>query len=246
MQALILAAGYGKRLKPITDSIPKAMAEVNGTPLLINALDNLSGRDISEVILVVGHKQDYIHQHIGAEYRGMKITYVENPLYLTTNNIYSLYLAGNYIRDDVLLLECDLFYRRELIDAVLPVQADCTLLVSKYNPNTMNGTVVSADDSGKVTMMYINRHQGPGFDYSDKYKTVNIYTFKKDFLMRQYLPAIEQYVRTQSVNSYYEMVLGSLIYFGNSDIRMINVDENQWCEIDDAKDLERAQLKFKP
>lgn len=245
MQALILAAGLGRRLLPITDTIPKAMAEVNGAPLLVNALDHLSGRGITEVILVTGYMGDTIRQRIGAVYRGMRIIYVENPLYETTNNIYSLYLAERYLHDDLLMLECDLFYRRELINGVIGAPADCTVLVSRYNPLTMDGTVVSADETGKATMMYLRRHQGPGFDYADKYKTVNIYVYKKDFLIKKFLPAVEQYIRTQTTNSYYEMVLGSLIYFGNDDIRILSINESEWCEIDDTKDLERAEHQFK-
>lgn len=244
MQALILAAGFGKRLKPYTDKAPKALVEVNGVPLLINALNALSRRGIAEVVVVVGHMRDVIRQRIGTEYRGMKITYVENPLYRTTNNIYSLYLARDYLHDDLILLECDLFYPRELIDSAVSAGADCGVLVSRYNPVTMDGTAVSADENGNIKMMYINRHQGPGFDYSDKYKTVNIYVFKKDFLLKKYLPAIETYVRTQSPDSYYEMALGALIYFGNDDIRIVEVDENQWCEIDNKEDLERAERRF--
>ena len=70
MKALILAAGFGKRLQPITLSIPKSMVEVNHTPLLVNALNNLVDLGITEIGIVVGHMADYIRDHIGPSWRG--------------------------------------------------------------------------------------------------------------------------------------------------------------------------------
>lgn len=115
MKALILAAGYGKRLRPITDKIPKSMAAVNGTPLLINALHNLTELGINQIGIVVGHMANYIRDSIGSKFNGAKIFYYENPRYLETNNIYSLYKALDFFDDDSLMLECDIFYRLELL-----------------------------------------------------------------------------------------------------------------------------------
>ena len=115
MKALILAAGYGKRLRPITDKIPKSMVAVNGTPLLINALHNLTELGINQIGIVVGHMADYIRSSIGDKFNGANIIYYENPRYLETNNIYSLYKALDFFDDDSLMLECDIFYRLELL-----------------------------------------------------------------------------------------------------------------------------------
>lgn len=119
MKALILAAGFGKRLRPLTDTIPKPMVEVNGVPLLVNALNNLVDCKVYDIGIVVGHMADYIRERIGSEYRGAKITYFENERYLETNNVVSLYVARQFLDDDVLLLEADLFYRKNLIEALL-------------------------------------------------------------------------------------------------------------------------------
>ena len=244
MQALILAAGFGKRLRPLTDKIPKALVEVNGTPLLLNALNHLSKYKIDEVIIVTGHMKDKIVNRIGFNYSNMKIIYVDNPIYDKTNNVYSLYLAKNYIHDDLILLECDLFYNQKLIDTIMQGQADCNILVSPYDQKTMNGTVIKVDSENNAQALIIKRDQGQGFDYTNMMKTVNIYTFKKDFAIRQFFPAVELYIKTESINSYYELVLGSLIYYGNSNIKVVPIDATEWCEIDDMEDLKRAQMLF--
>lgn len=244
MQALILAAGFGKRLQPITNTIPKSLVEVNGTPLLVNALDHLSGRTIDEVVIVVGHKKEKIMDRIGHMYQGMKITYVENPDYDRTNNIYSFYLARNYIHDDVIMLECDLFYQRELIDKIVDTTADCNILVSPFNPETMDGTVIEPGDDGKARALSVNRMQGPDFCFNGKLKTINIYKFKKEFIVNKFFPMLKTYMHLYDKNSYYELVLGILIYLRNDDFQIVPIDESKWCEIDDRDDLKRANIQF--
>ena len=241
MQALILAAGFGRRLRPITEKIPKALVEVNGTPLLINALNHLSKYGVKEVIIVVGHMKEKIVEKVGFNHFNMRIIYVDNPKYSETNNVYSLYLAKNYIHDDLIMLECDLFYNWNLINTIVQGQADCNILVSPYDKKTMDGTVVKVDSKNNAEALIIKRDQGEGFDYTNMMKTVNIYKFKKEFIVNKFLPAIELYIQTQSVNSYYELVLGSLIYFGNSNIKVVPINATEWCEIDDMNDLRRAE-----
>lgn len=244
MQALILAAGCGNRLRPLTDRVPKALVEVCGKPLLIHALDCLSERNISEVIIVVGDKKNVLVERIGFLYKGMKIIYVDNPRFQETNNVYSFWLARPYIREDLIMLECDLYYRRSLIDLVLSGKGAANILVSPFNASVMDGTVVSADANDRVLALTIKRDQNKGFDYSNQLKTVNIYYFGKEFICNRYFPLVELYISTQQVNSYYELVLGSLIYWGNDDIRVIRVTGDNWCEIDTIEDLGMANKKF--
>jgi choline kinase len=244
MQAIILAAGFGQRLAPVTEDLPKALVEVNGHPLLVNALNLLSEFDIDEAIIVVGHLREKIIQRIGTVYKGMRITYVDNPRYRETNNVYSFYLTKDYIRDDVIMLECDLFFDKPLLEKVVRGEGDCSILVSPYNRATMDGTVIRTDGD-KAKALIIKKHQIKDFDYSGYMKTVNVYKFKKDFMLNHFLPAVSTYVQYESVNSYYELVLGSLIYYGNSDIRVVMIEEDAWAEIDNAEDLARAEKKFK-
>ncbi len=242
MQAIILAAGFGKRLRPLTDRMPKALVPVKGTPLLLHALNCLarSGK-ITEVVLVVGHRKQDIMQAVGSEYLGMPIVYVENPQYETTNNVYSLALAAPYAREDCLLLECDIYYSDDLIQTLLSGQGGCNILVSPFDPATMNGSVVFADEEDRCQALVIKRDQGEGFDYAHALKTVNAYFFRQDFVTRVLMPNLEVYVKTQGVNSYYELVIGGLIYYRNNDIRVLRISAERWYEVDDEQDLALAQ-----
>lgn len=242
MKALILAAGYGKRLQPITNTIPKSMVEVNGTPLLVNALNILTELGISEIGIVVGHKADYIRKHIGNEWKNVPVSYYENSRYLETNNVYSLYKAVDFCTDEMLMLECDLFYRKEMIQALMNGNGDCSILVSPFNKETMDGTVIECEGD-KALSLILGKWQTENFDYTNCYKTVNMYKFSSDFV-KVYKKLIEWYVTNMGENSYYEKVLGSLIFLKEKDIRVINVPEDMWCEIDDEADLKRARERF--
>lgn len=243
MKALILAAGFGKRLQPITNTIPKSMVEVNGTPLLANALNILTQCGIKEIGIVVGHKADYIKEHIGNNWNGAEISYYENKRYNETNNIYSLYKAEEFCNDDMLMLECDIYYHKEMIDEIIKGNGECNILVSEFNPQTMDGTVVEVENDN-VKGLVLGKWQGDNFDYTNTKKTVNIYKFSKEFISKKYMPLIKWYVENMGENIYYEKVLGSLIYYKECDVKAVEVPEDMWCEIDDQDDLARAKKQF--
>jgi choline kinase len=242
MKALILAAGYGKRLQPITNTIPKSLVEVRGMPLLVNALNHLVSLGISEIGIVTGHKKEVIMERIGSSYRGVPVSYFANDRYLTTNNVASLAQALDFCDDDMLLLECDLYYRREMLEKMMNGPGECSILVSPFDPATMDGTVIRVDGD-RAAELILGAWQPEGFDYTGCCKTVNIYRFSKAFT-RKYMPLIRWYVTCIGENSYYEKVLGSLIYLRDCDIRVVCVPGSMWCEIDNAEDLARAEKQF--
>lgn len=240
MQAIILAAGKGERLRPLTDTMPKCMIEIEGKPLILNALDKLSETGkIDEVFIICGYMADIVQSKVGNSYRGINIRYIINDKFGITNNVYSLYMIGNRIQADCLLLECDLFYQRDIIDAVIDSDADCNILVSPYDKKTMNGTIVFTEGN-KAKELVIKAHQDLKRDYGNAYKTVNIYRFKEAFFNGKLMPALDTYIRTGNLQSYYELVLGSLIYYGNDNIQITIVDAKRWYEIDDLEDYKRA------
>ncbi len=243
MKALILAAGFGRRLQPITNTIPKSMVEVDGTPLLVNALNNVTACGITEIGIAVGHMADYIREHIGNEWNGVPIHYFENPRYLETNNVVSLFKAADFCDDDMIMLECDIFYRKEMIEKLLSGEGECSILVSPFDPATMDGTVIRVEGD-KAMELILGKWQEEGFDYSQTRKTVNMYKFSGDFVKNKYMPQIRWYVEAMGENSYYEKVLGSLMFYRECDMRIVEVPADMWREVDDADDLARARAHF--
>ena len=246
MKAIVLAAGLGNRLRPLTNEIPKCLVEVNGKTLLENILDNLIAVGVKETWIVTGYLASKVSTRIGETYRGMPINYLENSDYAKTNNIYSLALALRKMDDDMILSECDLYYGASVFKKMMEVRRDCTILCSPYNPDTMNGTVVMLDKERQPFLMYINKHQRKlaSFPYNQTYKTVNIYWMSRTFAVEHLLPSIESYMELYDKNSYYELVIGSLLYLGGDQFDMVQVDENEWAEIDDLNDLAIARKRF--
>ncbi|MDD3139692.1 MAG: phosphocholine cytidylyltransferase family protein [Lachnospiraceae bacterium] len=243
MQGLILAAGKGSRLAPYTDKYPKVLVKVQGTSLIMHTLERLWEQNVTETIIVIGYRKEQIIEECGYSYKNMKITYVVNEQYETTNNVYSFYLGAKYIHDESILIEGDLLFYRETLEKLMCSQGDCNILVSRYNAQTMNGTVIYADGN-KAKALVVKSMQEADFDYSVAWKTVNMYRFSCNFMQKKLLPYVELYVKTGSLNSYYELVLGALIYYGDSDINIVQAKETEWFEVDDEQDLEIAKREY--
>jgi len=162
-KAVILAAGVGDRLRPLTDRLPKCLVPVNGVPILINTLTHLADSGIRETVIVVGHLKETILERIGDRFRGMKIIYVESERYATTNNIYSLWLAREYLDGDILLLEADVYFERELLDGLLRAGGENHAVVA-HHKSWMSGTVVRLDDEDNIEVMVGSRYQESDFE----------------------------------------------------------------------------------
>ena len=244
MQAIILAAGMGRRLGEYTHDNTKCMLEVNGVKLIDRALEYLCRSKISRVIIVVGYKAQNVIDHVGTENKGMKIVYVTNPIYNKTNNIYSLYLAKDFLQeDDTILLESDLIYDEDVIIKLVNNPFPNLALVAKYE-TWMDGTMVRLNQDNEI----LNFVSKAAFKYSDiasYFKTVNIYKLSKDFSTTKYIPFLEAYSKAMGNNEYYENVLSVISFLSTHDLKALPLDEGEkWYEIDDKQDLDIAQALF--
>ena len=143
MQAIILAAGMGKRLGNLTKWNTKCMIEVGGETLISRLLSQLDKHKLSRIVLVVGYKAKELKDYLATLNVNTPIEFVENSVYDQTNNIYSLYLAKNYlVKEDTLLFESDLILEDAVIEKLLYHQYPNLALVDKYE-SWMDGTVVT-------------------------------------------------------------------------------------------------------
>ena len=246
MQAIILAAGMGKRLGEHTKDNTKCMVKVNGVRLIDRMLTQLSARNLSRVVIVVGYKKDELIKHIGNRYDSrIKIEYVHNDIYDKTNNIYSLALAKQYmVEEDTLLLESDLIFDDSMLDLLIENPNPNLALVAKYE-TWMDGTMVRISEDNDI----LNFVPKKAFKYSDiehYYKTCNIYKFSREFLSTQYVPFLEAYSKAMGNNEYYEQVLRVLTALDRSDLKALPITNEKWYEIDDVQDLDIAEAMFSP
>jgi len=243
MQAIILAAGMGKRLGDLTHENTKCMIKVHGRTLIERMLDQLSQLNLSRVILVIGYKGDKLKALVGDSYNGLRIEYVENPIYDKTNNIYSLYLAKEFLlEEDTLLLESDLIFDDRILTRLLNDSYPNLAVVAKYQ-SWMDGTVVSLDAENNI----INFVPKKNFQFEDidiYFKTVNIYKFSRAFSHSHYVPFLEAYSKALGNNEYYEQVLRVITLLEKPDIKAMRLDKEAWYEIDDIQDLNNAETIF--
>ena len=244
MQAIILAAGMGRRLGEYTKDNTKCMLPVNGVRLIDRLLVQLSKQDLNRVVIVVGYQRQNLIDYIGNRYDGqLKIEFVENPIYDKTNNIYSLALAKDKLQeDDTLLIESDLIFDDGMFSLLTKNPYPNLALVAKYE-TWMDGTMVRLDADNNI----VNFVPKAAFDYNETdsyYKTVNIYKFSREFSQTKYVPFLEAYSKAVGNNEYYENVLRIISFLNSHDLKALPIANEKWYEIDDKQDLDIAEALF--
>lgn len=243
MQAIILAAGMGKRLQFLTRHNTKCMVEVNGVKLIDRMLRQLEKYSLDRIVIVVGYEGQKLIDFIETLDIKTPIEYINNPIYDKTNNIYSLSLAKHRLcEDDTLLFESDIIFEDSVIDALLDDPRDTLALVDKYEP-WMDGTCVKINENDEIKAFVPGKH----FDFSEidsYYKTVNIYKFSRHFSEVYYVPFLDAYQTALGENEYYEQVLRVITMLDEPAIKAKCLSGQAWYEIDDIQDLDIASSMF--
>lgn len=244
MQAIILAAGMGKRLGEYTKDNTKCMLPVNGERLIDRTLTILSHLHIKKVYIVIGYKGENLRNYIGKRYSdNLDIEFIDNPIYDKTNNIYSLSLAEDkMVEDDTILFESDLIYEEDIVRKLVENPNPNLALVAKWE-YWMDGTVVRIDKDNNI-LSFVSKDM---FDYhrtEEYYKTINIYKFSKEFAKNKYIPFLQAYSKAWGNNEYYEEVLKVLTFLNRTELKALPIAGEKWYEIDDVQDLDIAETIF--
>lgn len=245
MQALMLAAGMGKRLGKFTNNNTKCMVEVAGKKLIDRAIEAVIEAEIKKMIIVVGYKGKALIDYIKGNYKdsGIDFVFINNEDYAVSNNIYSFYLAREYvINEDTLLMESDLIYDKSLLKKMVLCKQKNVAAVAKYK-SWMDGTVVTCDRQGYITQ-FIDKSDMNYELLNEYYKTVNVYKLSKEFCKNVYMPFLEAYMSAYGLNSYYETPLKVVAHLARTRLFAYELGEMPWYEIDDAQDLDIANVMF--
>lgn len=243
MQAIILAAGMGKRLKELTKGNTKCMVQVNGVRLIDRLMGQLEPLRLTRVVVVTGYCGEALKAHIRSLGLSTEVVFVENPIYDQTNNIYSLWLAHEWLcAEDTLLFESDLIFEDSIVQQLIADPRPNLALVDRYE-SWMDGTCVKIDAEDNI-LGFVSKSSFRFSEAADYYKTVNIYKFSRDFSANQYVPFLEAYSRAMGNNQYYEEVLKIIAMLDSSSIQVRRLSGQRWYEIDDAQDLDIAETLF--
>lgn len=243
-KAIILVAGLGSRLKPLTDAMPKCLTRVHGKAILINLLECLQNCGVEETVLVTGYLGDRIREAVGEDFRGMKVSYAVNDIYRTTSPTYSLWLGikDMVLPDCLLVLEGDLFMDESILRKTLASPHPDLTVVELYHP-PLEGTFVAVKD-GVVTDCIGLKERPKDFRLDDKYKTINIHKFSRAFAQQVVIPTLKASVEETQGAEYFERVTRKIACNGLLPWRALETEGLRWFEIDDANDLKIAEEMF--
>lgn len=243
MQGIILAAGMGRRLKELTHNNTKCMVKVNGTTLIERALSQLDKLNLSRIVIVIGYEGKKLVEYVKSLEIKTKVLFVENPIFDKTNNIYSLYMAKEYMEeDDTILLESDLIFEENVLKCLIEDERDTLALVDKYE-SWMDGTCMKIGEDDTIEE-FVSGTQFQFDEAGNYYKTVNIYKFSREFSKTHYIPFLEAYINALGNNEYYEQVLRVITMLDDPMIKAKRLNGQLWYEIDDIQDLDIASSLF--
>jgi histidinol-phosphate/aromatic aminotransferase/cobyric acid decarboxylase-like protein/choline kinase len=245
MRAVLLAAGYGQRMRPLTDTVHKTLLEVGGQTILGRIVTGLAQAGVTEILVVTGHRADEVEGYLREHHPGVRCRFVRNERYRETNNIHSLSLAFEHLPldEDVILVESDVVCETAIFERIVKTPHANAALLDRYRAG-MDGTVVTVE-GGLITSVIPPHLQSGEFSFADKYKTLNIYKFSKEFCQSPFKKLLTHYA-TIDDSCYYELILGILIYLKKARISAEILQGERWAEIDDPNDLRVAEFTFSP
>lgn len=237
MKAIILAAGLGSRLRPITDKIPKCMVAVNGQPIINKQISNLLENGIREdhIIVVGGYKAEALEEYLNTHFPNVKL--IKNERYAVTNNMYSLYLALKKLGEGpFLLMNADVFYDPDIITGLLASESDNAIAVDKSQ---------YLEESMKVCVSENNaiKHISKSISEEDHYAvSIDVYKISKEgAIILMYI--VKDFIEIRNdENSWTEVALD--LIFDTCVFKPYVIDGN-WVEIDNHEDLKLAEDLFK-
>lgn len=235
MKAVILAAGLGSRLRPITNDIPKCMVSVNGIHIIEKQLNNLVKNGVRDICVVTGYKSKVLKKFILSKFSFVKI--VDNCRYDETNNMYSLYLCRNFINgEDFLLMNADVFYDANIIEGIL-CNSQSNMIAcetGRYNEESMKITVL-----GDGSIDHISKQITEDKAYATSIDVYKLGCVAGKLLMDRICYIVE---REKNENSWTEVALDEILACVKFYPYAI---EGRWFEIDTHDDLLQAERLFK-
>lgn len=241
-RALILAAGLGTRLRPLTNDRPKAMVPFLGVPILHRLLRQLGALGVSEAAVIVGHEAEALIAATGATHSGVRVSYFHAASFETTGTATSLAVGGAFLTSACAVIEGDLVCDDEVLRDVLAAEGPTdTAGVALLSP-PMSGTVVELREDGRV-MRFLRNVSAP--DSRQLYKTVNLYRFSAATLQQEILPRVAR-TTAQSAGrrAFLEDVLSELTGEGRLELAAIDCSGRRWAEVDTLQELRDAEDLF--
>lgn len=233
MKALILAAGLGTRLAPITNEVPKSLVPVNGKPILFKQIENLYENDISDITIISGYKADVLEKAVHEIWPDIKI--IESVDYATTNNMYSAYIGINSIGiDEFLMMNADVFFDASVIKALIECKAANAIVtdIGTYNEESMK----VIQNEGRIVQISKTISEADALGSS-----IDVYKFDSNGANEFYNKCKEYIIDKKELKKWSEVALNDILNVVRFEACSLN---GRWYEIDNHDDLAAAEALF--
>ena len=239
-RAVILAAGLGLRLKPLTDGAPKCLTEVNDVPILYNALNNLSSVGIGTCTIVVGYLSSFIRRTVGNRFEDVRIRYIENELYRKTNDMYSLWLARREVEEGALIIEGDIFFRSLTLRRALDLAGGRSCYLAGKYDGSRNEILIETDSDMRILTLKVLQKRGtsPG---KARYMSSGLLIIQPSY-GRGLSRWLSQSVQNGQVDVLFDRIIAE--HVGETPLYVCEIDHAEWVEIDTPGDLVKAEQTF--
>ncbi len=241
MKAVLLAAGLAKRLRPLTDTTPKCLLDLNGKNLLHRAIENIEANGISEFIIVTGYRENMIIDYIRENFSHLNFEFLSNKDYMNNNNSYSLWMTKDIAGDNILLLDSDILFEKGIIKKLIDSGKETCLALKKHKLDEEQIKVLMDEESRVIKI-------GKEVDLKKAHgESIGIEIISGDFLRELYKVLDRKITIEQNVNEFYEASFQEVIDKNDKKISMYGVDISEYSciEIDTVEDYENAKLNLK-
>jgi len=231
MRAIILDAGEGKRLRPLTVLKPKCLLKLDGTTILEHQLLNLRKCGVKRVIIVVGYRANQIIEEVKRKKIDLEIEFIKNPIYYKTNTVYSLWLAKKHIKHDFIYLNGDVVFHEEVLKRVINSHHSSCIAVEKKKVSKEEVKVQLRSD------MVCNI--GKRIEESKSYgEFIGIAKFSEVF-NKMFIKKLDEVVNEGKISEFFEEALNRTLE--NCKLYAIDVSDLPCIEIDTHEDLSKAK-----
>lgn len=241
MKGIILAAGMASRMWPLTKNTPKCLLKDGNKAILHRMIDNLLSHNISDILIVTGFLREQIEQFVKKTFPGKNIRFTHNEKYDSTNNIYSLWLAKEFIaNDDFILLDSDIIFDKRIIGLLLNSPYDNCLALKSTHELGDEEIKILIDTDNSITE--ISKTVIPSKAIGE---SIGIEKFNKDFSAALFEILDKKIVKDKTVNIFYEAAFQDAIDKGGK-LYPVDVGPLPCMEIDTLEDLETVRTKIIP
>ena len=239
MRAVILAAGQGTRIRSVHGEHPKCLIQVDEATILDHQLEALSMAGINEVAIVVGYEKEQIVAHVRSKEPSynQRVHFIENPAFAITNNIYSLWLASDWLRgDSFIVLNADVIFDPEILNSAVQPYAPISMIVDPLWRDETMKVIIEGDRVIRMSKKI------PQEVFSGTY--IGITVFSKS-MQNRFLSKLSGLIAAGRENEFFNIAVQELADEGVH-VGYTSTDRLAWAEIDDPLDLTFAQQSVFP